>query len=273
MSRSRSQPDDAPRHLPPARAGYFQLSQQPLHALLFLSPLLLAYEVGTMIVATDPHTGATRFIYARSLLQDFFEWFGVTGYYLPGLITITVLLAWHFVRRDPFDVRLRVYGLMGAESLAFALPLFVTALVFFRGPAAPAAMATLLAQATGAASTAVAPTLAQKLLFSIGAGIYEELLFRLIAIALLHMLFVDVLALPSRYGALLAVLGSAALFSAYHFSEGNPFQWGKGIFYFAAGVYFAAIYVLRGFGVVAGTHAIYDVLVVLLQLSHATASP
>ena len=38
----------------------------------------------------------------------------------------------------------------------------------------------------------------------------------------------------------------------------------KTIFYVLAGVYLACIYVYRGFGIVAGAHAMYDVLVVTL---------
>jgi len=248
--------DHTPSHVP---TSYWQLSQRPLQSLVFLLPMMVLYEVGTILFASDPTTGTTQFIYARSLLQDFFDWFGVTGYYLPGIITVTVLLTWHIVRRDPWDVDLRACFWMAVETLLLALPLFVFALVLFRAPNASAIVPGI--------GQAAMPTWQQQLVFSIGAGIYEELLFRLIAIALLHMLLVDALALPEKWGATLAVMISAGLFALYHFSESNPFTWGKCLFYTGAGVYFAAVYVLRGFGVVAGTHAVYDVLVVLLRMT------
>jgi membrane protease YdiL (CAAX protease family) len=112
---------------------------------------------------------------------------------------------------------------------------------------------------------AALPSWQAGVVFSLGAGIYEELLFRLIAIALLHGLLVDVLAMPQQYGAPTVVVLSAIAFALYHFDQFSamqwtPADWGRFAFYTLAGVYFAAIYMLRGFGIVAGAHAVYDIL-------------
>lgn len=245
---------------------YWQQSQLPLASLFFLLPLIGLYELGTLIYATDRAQGTVRYIYARSLLRDFFEWFGVTGYYLPGLIVVVVLLTWHLAKRAPWRFEPRLYGVMWVESLLLALPLFVFMLALFRQPA-PQWM--VLARDGGMGQAT--PWQAQ-MVFSIGAGIYEELLFRLIAIALLHMVLVDVLALPKEVGAAGAIGLSALAFALYHFSDRNPFDLGKCLFYTGAGIYLAGVYVLRGFGIVAGTHALYDVLVVCLQLAQADRS-
>lgn len=236
--------------------GYLQLSRQPLQSLIFLAPLVVLYEAGTLLFVSDPSHGVTRWIYARSLLQDFFELFGVSGYYLPGLIVVAVLVSWHLMRRDPWIFRPRLYFVMGAESLILAVPLYVFALILFREPVA---QMVLQAGDSGAASGWRA-----QLVLSVGAGIYEELLFRLIGIALLHALLVDLLALPEHVGAIGAIVGSALAFAIYHFSDSNPFVWRMGLFYAGSGVYLAGVYVLRGFGVVAGTHALYDVMLVVL---------
>jgi membrane protease YdiL (CAAX protease family) len=103
------------------------------------------------------------------------------------------------------------------------------------------------------------------LIFAIGAGLYEELVFRLMAIALLHLVLVDLFGLPWRWGAVIAVAGSAALFAGYHFTGDNAFTWSRFLYFFAAGLYFAAIYVLRGFGIVAAVHAFYDVVYVVIK--------
>jgi hypothetical protein len=42
---------------------------------------------------------------------------------------------------------------------------------------------------------------------------------------------------------------------------------GLALFYLGSGAYFSVVYLLRGFGVVAATHALYDVAVVLLAHS------
>lgn len=255
------------QHAPPLpydQQGYWHRARAPLQVLLFMAPMLLLYELGTIVYATDTANGVTRYIYARSLLRDFFEVIGVTGYYLPGLIVVVVLLVWHIMRRDPWRIHPRLYVWMWVESLVLAIPLFVYALLLFRDPSSGTAAA------PSAAVLAAAPNDGWQamLIFSIGAGIYEELLFRLIGIAVLHMILVDVLVFNEKLGAIAAVALSAMAFALYHFSEDNLFTWSKCLFYSGAGVYFAAVYVLRGFGIVAGTHAVYDVIVVLLQVSH-----
>jgi len=224
----------------------------------FLLPMLALYEMGTLIYATDRARGVVRYIYARSLLKDFFELLGVTGYYLPGLIIVAVLLSWHLIRRDPWRLEPRLYAWMWAESIVLSLPLFIYALLVFRDPMMHTALQNAATTDDGWQAM---------LVYSIGAGIYEELLFRLIGIALLHMLLVDVLALPEKAGAAGAVGLSALAFAIYHFSDSNPFSISKCLFYTGAGVYFAVVYVLRGFGIVAGTHAIYDVIVVCLGMA------
>ena len=61
-------------------------------------------------------------------------------------------------------------------------------------------------------------------------------------------------------GAGIAVVISAVAFAAYH----PPAGVAAAVFYLLAGLYFGAIYAIRGFGIVVGVHAIYDVVVVVL---------
>jgi hypothetical protein len=107
----------------------------------------------------------------------------------------------------------------------------------------------------------------------IGAGIYEELVFRLILICILMVVFQDVFRLSRRNSIILAVLVSAALFSAHHhivYRDGQlgqavPFNWAEFAFRSVAGVYFAVLFTIRGFGVTAGTHAFYDILATIIN--------
>lgn len=265
-----------PTPTPDPLPSYWQRSRQPLQGLFFLLPMIVLYELGTLVYATDHANGVIRFIYARSLLSDFFELLGATGYYLPGLIVGIVLLSWHLVRGDPWRMEPRLYLSMWIEAVILALPLLVYALVLFRQPSQQAVgVDRVVAWLENLVSLRLAAGPDQwqtQLVFSIGAGIYEELLFRLIGIALLHLLLVDVLALPHRLGAAMAVFLSALAFALYHFSENNPFALTKCLFYVGAGIYFAAVYVIRGFGIVAGTHAVYDVIVVVLQTTHSQSA-
>ncbi|MEO1236912.1 MAG: CPBP family intramembrane glutamic endopeptidase [Planctomycetota bacterium] len=268
--------DRSPRH---QVTSYWDRTQWPLQSLYFLLPLLIAYEIGAVVFAPE---GDERLplIYAERMLGQFFEWLGATGYYLPGVATVVVLMCLHVARRDPWRPEPRLYLVMLVEAALLAAPLFVFSLVITRPPpeasAALPGLSVLLAS-TGQAATGLEGVASWKegLVFSIGAGIYEELVFRLIVIALAHILLSDVLALPKAWSAGGAIAISAVLFALYHpFDSHLPWawdsgDWGRFAFYVMAGLYFAAIYVYRGFGIVAGTHAIYDVMVIAAYFRNA----
>lgn len=96
----------------------------------------------------------------------------------------------------------------------------------------------------------------------LGAGIFEETVFRLLLIPAMYGI-ARALQTPRVMATTLAVTGSALLFSVAH-HVGEPvdgFEWYVFIFRWMAGVYFAWVFILRGFGIAVGTHIAYDVLV------------
>lgn len=230
---------------------YFQVSRRPLQALIFLLPLLLLYELGTAKLLSDPTTGDAYVVAAWSLLAYTFDLIGVGGYYLPGLVVIAALLGMHVFRREPWEIDPPLYLAMAAEALAWSIVLLVFAVMWGGRPEVPQ------------------NELAEDLILGIGAGVYEELVFRLIAIVALHLLLVDVFGMRDSVGAILAVVVSAALFSGYHFvsldTAGDPiaFTVPRALFFFLGGLYFGTLFVWRGFGVAAGAHAFYDIIYVL----------
>jgi membrane protease YdiL (CAAX protease family) len=108
--------------------------------------------------------------------------------------------------------------------------------------------------------------MATQVLSGIGAGIYEEFLFRLIAIGLLLVLTVDVLNAPRKPMVVVAIVLSSVVFSLSHFLGAEHFHWGSFVFRALAGVYLAVIYVFRGFGIAVGTHACYNVALTLMPM-------
>jgi membrane protease YdiL (CAAX protease family) len=100
----------------------------------------------------------------------------------------------------------------------------------------------------------------------VGAGIYEELLFRLILFVVLSFLLTDLLQMPRKTAVPTMVVVSAVLFSAYHYLGDETFELPTFLFRTVAGIYFGWIFFVRGFGITAGTHAAYDILVVLLKV-------
>ena len=63
------------------------------------------------------------------------------------------------------------------------------------------------------------------LVLSFGAGIYEELVFRLVAFTLLSLMLVDLLEMRKVWAALLMVVMLAVLFSLYHYLGHETFRW------------------------------------------------
>jgi len=115
-----------------------------------------------------------------------------------------------------------------------------------------------------AAAQAPEPVLQQVISF-IGAGVYEETLFRLVLFSGLTW-FLRLADLPWPLSGLLATVGSALLFAAAHNfgPNGEPFDNSIFAFRTLAGIYFTFLYQYRGFGIAVGAHAGYDVLVGIL---------
>ena len=100
-----------------------------------------------------------------------------------------------------------------------------------------------------------------RLMVSLGAGLYEELLFRVILVAAIGQLGQRLLGLTPLVAGTTAVVVGAAIFSAFHYigPYGDPFELRSFVFRLVAGLFFSALYLLRGFGITAWTHALYDV--------------
>jgi hypothetical protein len=223
---------------------YWGATHAPLNCLVFILPFLVLYEIGVAGWGTD--------LLARTRLQSFLQQFGASAAHLSAVLVVAVLLAWQAVGRRRWKVDIMAVVVMYAESLVLALPLLGLGLIWGR-MAGAAAVPTALAPS--------APGLAQDLLGAVGAGIYEEFLFRLAALNVLGLLLLDMLELNEDIGQVVAVLASAVLFSLFHPTVLAPWQWGKFIYFFVAGCYLALIYMGRGFGVAVGTHIFFDVIV------------
>jgi hypothetical protein len=247
MSRAGSGSSSGAPHLPKS-AGYFQRAEAPLASLLFLLPLIVLYELGTRYISASTHQGEQRII-AYSMLQQFFALFGATGRYLPALAVVGILITWHIARQDPWEARWGTVAGMLVESFVLALPLIL--------------MGFVAARYWSLAASRIAPS--SLIVLSIGAGIYEELVFRLMALTILHLLLIDILAMKKGVAYLLMVCISSMLFAGYHYLGAETFVWQTFVFRTAAGLYFGAIFVFRGFGITAGSHAAYDVIIVLLR--------
>lgn len=242
-----------PKRAPSLPKSYLDRSQLPLASLVFLLPFIILYEVGTRWYTIDPVSHVDQQIRAFTWMQHFFVFFGATGKFLPAMAVVGILLCCHIVRNDPWAVQPGTLVAMAVESIALALPLLVI------GPLLVRYMPLHTASSVTADWRAM-------IVLSVGAGIYEELVFRLAAFALLSLILADVFRLKKSWVPPLIVILSAILFSAYHYLGTEAFQWPSFVFRTLAGLYFGGIFLLRGFGITAGAHAAYDVILVLFGM-------
>jgi hypothetical protein len=219
------------------------LLARPLEALVFLLPLLLFYEIGSW--------HARERVIAFDLLRSFFELFGNLGTLAPSLTVVIVLLVTHLFSRQPWRVRWNRVAWMYVEAVLLAVPLV-------------ALIRSVRLTGDGAGDSYLLDDVA----LGIGAGIYEELVFRLILISLVVLLGVDVFRAPAGWVGVCAVVCSALAFAAHHHPPigTEPFTAPAFAFRTLAGLYLAGVFWFRGYGAAAGAHAAYNVTIVALGL-------
>lgn len=238
---------------------YWGAARQARYALLFALPLLLLYEGLSFAITQSAYAGVRNG--ADVLLKTLFVALGGTR----GLAAFSLVLAgiggwlvWRDWRRHPGPLSRQVFGLMFVESIVYAILL---------GGVVSTLTSILLSPMLSAVQAAepVRLSLASQLVLSLGAGIYEELLFRVLLVGAL-------LALAHRFGwrrpaaVTFAIVTAALIFSAFHYigPMGDPFALASFTFRAIAGLVLSGLYVARGFGIAAWSHALYDVGLTIL---------
>lgn len=239
--------------VPALPLAYWDQAREPLCSLAFVLPLLAVYEAGVVILGpTALRNGAD--LWLRALL----EVAGLGGYFLLPVLTIGSLLAWHHTTRRPWRIGWRVVWGMHIEAALLGMVLVLLAQL----------QGAVLDQVGLEVPTSTGPTgprwIAQ-LLGYCGAGIYEEVLFRLLLFPAAAGL-VTLMGGGPRMRVVGAVVLTSGLFSAAHYVglHGEAFVLFTFAFRFLAGAFFAVLFVYRGFGIAAGSHALYDIFVGLL---------
>lgn len=253
--------DHEPDASAPASPSYWAVSRTPLTSLVFSLPLVLAYEGGVLWLGRGtPRNGAD--VWLRQLLDAC----GFGAYFLLPALTIVGLLAWHHVEHDRWHVSPGILLGMAGECVLWAVALIGIARLQQQLWPLELGAAGLwpLAAASGPDGGILEGALA-RIIGYCGAGLYEEVLFRLLLLPAVAWLLGRLGAGPIAAAAW-AILITSTLFSLAHYVGplGDAFELYSFSFRLAAGVFFSVVFLLRGFGIAAGTHAFYDLLVGLL---------
>ena len=283
--------------------SYLERTSRPIYAVIFLLPFIVFYEFGTFRINTDILNQSQIRVVAFVWLQDFLESLGFGGKFAwaaPPLAVIVILLSLQITSRKQWNFWFFDYFLMILECMLLAVPLIVLTLFIssasshylhnhsqsqIESNVEPIVCSVLLSTSVSRDNMYSSngnqnhfngkQPLMTNIVTGIGAGIYEELVFRLILICILMMLFQDLLRMSHINAIVLSVLISAALFSAHHHIDlfsgtpnaVDPFDVTEFAFRTIAGIYFAILYAIRGFGITAGTHAFYNIIAVTITAS------
>lgn len=235
---------------------YWSVTRRPLPSLLLVGPLLFAYEFG--VIALDRSGVPAARSGVDAWLRRALDRFGLADAWIPPLAILFGLLAWQAIAGTRSRPRFRHLVGMVLESCGYAALLLclsrIVDLAVSRWDRPP--MAALGMQIEPSSVLTI-----RSLLGFAGAGLYEEAVFRLMMIPVLLMVL-RLLFVPRVVAGALAIAASALLFSiAHHFgAPGEAFTWYAFVFRWFAGLYFAWLFIARGFGIVVGAHVVYDVL-------------
>jgi membrane protease YdiL (CAAX protease family) len=273
---------------PPSEwAAYKRISRTATYGFLAALPLVVMYEL--LVVFANQGAVAQVRVGAEVWLKQLLALIGNTGVSALGVAVLATGAAVFWIeRKKHIPIRARYFRWMILESAVYAVltATIVSGLVGAiltvvpqgvpygmpqrAAPGMPlSALPAMMLQASGTGG------LMLQLALSIGAGVYEELLFRVLLVGGLYLALRRMLPAGSgggRTGGGTAAYVAAALIGAFLFSLvhylgplGDPFAAGSFLFRFLFGLVMNVLFLLRGFGIAAWTHALYDVMVVLVM--------
>lgn len=231
---------------------YFSTTHSLLYSYLISLPLLLLYEV--LIFISQPDSEQVVRISVDIWIKTLF------AYFSQNVLSITLILVAltgiYILYRERNKITSLNFSyfmtmLVEASIYAFLLSILITITV-----------SNLLQMIQ--VSPIESLSLLQQMALSLGAGLYEELFFRVILVSVLLWVFKYLFSKKS-IAYILAILLAALIFSFVHYigSMGDPFTFGSFLFRFLFGLALNAIYIWRGFGMAAWTHALYDLMVIV----------
>lgn len=230
---------------------YFRQTNGLLYSYLISIPLLLLYEI--LILISQPQGNIAR-ISVDVWFKSFFTYFGLNAISTTLILAAVIGGVIVYKKREELkSVRKNYLLLMIGEATFYAIlvALIVSNIVDF----------ILLQSSNGLIGDF---NKLQLIALSLGAGLYEELFFRVILVSFLIFLF-ERLFKNKNYSTGGAIIIAALIFSGIHYVGDFADTWllSSFLFRFLFGLALNLIYVIRGFGMAAWTHAIYDLIVVI----------
>lgn len=238
------------RRAAPGYLGHGDLSS----SLLYVVPLFLAYELGVIF---SPTVNGVDFVTRAMLAAVGNDRVHYLLAHLGLAAAFSVVLVYLRRRRAvpaPTLAALVIESAIYALTLGSFIVLVMEKLLGFSGLLAVPGVIEL-------------PAAGQAIITSLGAGVHEELVFRLGLMGGGAALLGGVLGLSRPLAVVLAMVGSSLLFSAVHHLGplGDPFDLQVFTYRALAGAIFGTIFYFRSLAHAVYTHALYDIYVLILR--------
>lgn len=235
--------------------NYFKQSKSSFYSFIFILPLFIIYELGISAISSKDLTTVRNG--ADVLLRKILATVGISGVYGMALMFLFGVVAAFFINKGRFkDLKIKsnYFLIMIFESFFWSIILF---LVLSQGQL-------LLAKGS-------AKLLIQQIVLSIGSGIFEEFVFRVILVSGLALIVGLFCKKQYILKILISIIIAAVIFSAFHFigEYADIPKTSLFILRFVAGVILGYIYILRGFGIAAYSHSFYNLIVFMQILPNA----
>jgi membrane protease YdiL (CAAX protease family) len=229
-------------------SDYWSISKDLFHSFLLVLPLFVVYQIGVLSTggAVNGVDFTTRTLFALTR-GDIRLYIGFQVFVLAGLLFVLKMLP----NKKRLHAGIWAWVIVESAVYAFFLSGVITSIltgIFHISP-----------------PLVVGPSAGSKIILSIGAGFFEELVFRLILLSSLVALLQS-MHVPRGLSAIVGVLVSSFIFSAAHYigPTGEALVLYSFLFRFMAGILFAGLFWTRGFAVAVYTHAIYDIFVMVV---------
>ena len=222
---------------------YHEATRRPAASALTVLPLALLYGLGLLVAAPDARSGVD--VVSGALLAGL----GVDGYlyvHLAAALVVVGIAIRHLGRRAWRHALLT--GPVVGEAILYGM---VMGWLILQVMEHQQLLGPMMIPAEDLDRVVVAA----------GAGLHEELVFRLIMMPALAGFSMRLLAMPSAMAWGVAAIVSSLAFAGAHHLAGEPYSVFAYTYRTMAGLLFAGLYLWRGFSVAAWTHAAYDLQV------------
>ena len=227
---------------------YIALSKNDFYSFITIIPLFILYQL--LGLANNYKSPLIVKNSADVYIKDFFLSFSIEyANILYLLFFISVMLIIFLKNKQLFlSSELKLSYLFGIvlESLIHSISLLT--------------MMALFSRIIPLSIFSISNVLVENIYLSIGAGLWEELLFRYIAISGMLFILSKITYSSSIFSYILIIIISSTLFSYYHFlgPAGDIFDLSIFIYRFIAGILLSIIFIFRGLGIAVYTHTFYD---------------